>query len=107
MSNPNEFFWAETPGFPLSDWKYEVANDDTRLGYHEWVTSKRASQRDDDDFNEFQCGDSSGRSWRIFQSDLVADEQLDREEIEHIEGMGIGDTYDPDSYGDITLTRIS
>lgn len=29
--------WEADPN-KLTDWKYEVANDDTRLGFHEWVT---------------------------------------------------------------------
>ena len=29
--------WDERKGHPLSDWKYEVASDDTRLGYHDWA----------------------------------------------------------------------
>ena len=29
--------WGVHPDFPVSDWRYEVANDDTRLGYWEWV----------------------------------------------------------------------
>lgn len=31
-------YWeGEDPESPLADWKYEVANDDTRLGYWEWA----------------------------------------------------------------------
>jgi hypothetical protein len=26
--------------FPIEDWKYEVANDDTVLGYEEWREHK-------------------------------------------------------------------
>ncbi len=26
---------------PLENWRYEVANNDTRLGYREWVAAKR------------------------------------------------------------------
>jgi hypothetical protein len=29
--------WAENPNYPIRDWRYEVANDDTRLGYLAWV----------------------------------------------------------------------
>lgn len=31
---------AEHPDYPKKDWKYEVANDDTLIGYDEWVASK-------------------------------------------------------------------
>ena len=34
--------WDTDAQFPVSDWKYEVANDDTRLGYKEWVAAKRS-----------------------------------------------------------------
>ena len=30
-------YWAEHPKFPLKDWQYSVANNDTRVGYWEWV----------------------------------------------------------------------
>ncbi len=32
--------WAEHVTWPVSDWKYEVDNDDTRLGYWDWVASQ-------------------------------------------------------------------
>jgi hypothetical protein len=32
--------WGEHPGHPLASWKYEVANDDTRLGYWAWVAAR-------------------------------------------------------------------
>lgn len=39
-------YWDSDPDYPLSDWKYEVANDDTRMGYHEWVAAKKEEDRD-------------------------------------------------------------
>lgn len=30
-------FWDEYPGYPEDDWREEVYNGDTRLGYWEWV----------------------------------------------------------------------
>jgi hypothetical protein len=32
--------WAEYPEHPVEDWRHEVANDETRLGYREWVLSR-------------------------------------------------------------------
>ena len=31
--------WSETgdPDYPIEDWKTEVANGDTRMGYWEWA----------------------------------------------------------------------
>lgn len=44
--------WDEVPGHPVEDWRREVANDDTRLGYLQWVDAQaetraieRAQQR--------------------------------------------------------------
>jgi hypothetical protein len=34
-------WWGEDKDFPLADWRYAVANDDTRLGYWEWVEASR------------------------------------------------------------------
>jgi len=39
--------WDEEKDFPVGDWKYEVANDDTRLGYTEWVESQKEQARED------------------------------------------------------------
>ncbi len=35
--------WIEEPAHPLSDWRSEVANDDTRLGYLDWVDARSAA----------------------------------------------------------------
>ena len=35
-----ENLWSNFPAFPKSDWRYEVGNDDTILGYWDWVFSK-------------------------------------------------------------------
>lgn len=39
-------YWSEVPEYPVSDWQAEVANDDTRQGYWEWVESKKESDED-------------------------------------------------------------
>jgi hypothetical protein len=36
--------WDEDSDYPVADWKYEIANDDTRLGYWEWVQCRRADE---------------------------------------------------------------
>ncbi|MGA3118397.1 MAG: hypothetical protein ABSF90_28720 [Syntrophobacteraceae bacterium] len=37
--------WEDDPEFPAEDWKYEVANGDTRLGYPEWVEHQRDAKK--------------------------------------------------------------
>ena len=32
--------WGAHPTWPVEDWKTEVDNDDTRLGYWEWVVAQ-------------------------------------------------------------------
>jgi hypothetical protein len=32
--------WQEDPKFPSSDWRYEVENGDTRLGYQDWLEAQ-------------------------------------------------------------------
>jgi hypothetical protein len=32
--------WEEHPDYPMSDWRYEVANQDTVCGYQNWVKAK-------------------------------------------------------------------
>ena len=34
-------YWDSSDDFPVEDWQYEVANGDTRQGYHEWRTNKQ------------------------------------------------------------------
>jgi len=34
--------WDEVPGHPVEDWRMEVINDDTRLGYVEWVKARES-----------------------------------------------------------------
>lgn len=33
--------WTEDTQYPVADWRHEVANDDTRLGYLDWVKHQR------------------------------------------------------------------
>ena len=33
--------WDDDPDHPVADWQYEVANNDTRLGYWQWVEAQR------------------------------------------------------------------
>jgi hypothetical protein len=41
-------FWGEYPDFPREDWEYEVANEDTGLGYWEWVDNQIAFAKEAD-----------------------------------------------------------
>jgi hypothetical protein len=36
--------WVDDEEYPSMDWRYEVANEDTRLGYWEWVAAKREEE---------------------------------------------------------------
>lgn len=37
--------WGEHPTHPTQDWRYAVSNEDTRLGYWEWVASEIETDR--------------------------------------------------------------
>lgn len=41
--------WGETKEHPREDWRYEVANGDTNLGYWDWVDHKVEEEEDDDE----------------------------------------------------------
>lgn len=41
--------WEENADYPIADWKYEVANDDTRLGYWDWIENREEMNSSDDD----------------------------------------------------------
>ncbi|SEC75870.1 Uncharacterised protein (plasmid) [Tsukamurella tyrosinosolvens] len=36
--------WSSHPGWPLEDWRYAVQNDDTRLGYWEWIVDEMRAE---------------------------------------------------------------
>jgi len=38
--SPPPSHWDEQPGHPVEDWRYEIANDDTRLGYLDWCAAR-------------------------------------------------------------------
>jgi hypothetical protein len=40
-TSASDWWNFEDPVFPLRDWRYEVANNDTRLGYFEWLRDKQ------------------------------------------------------------------
>jgi hypothetical protein len=40
--------WEDDPRFPAEDWKNEVVNGDTRLGYREWIEQQRAERMSPD-----------------------------------------------------------
>lgn len=37
----NADFWGEDAQFSVEEWQEEVSNDDTRLGYWDWVLCQR------------------------------------------------------------------
>ena len=37
-------YWHDHPDYPSEDWRYHVANRETRLGYWEWVESQLADK---------------------------------------------------------------
>ncbi|MFA5709301.1 hypothetical protein [Mycolicibacterium sp.] len=40
LSGANGGYWGEHPMHPRSDWKHEVANNDTGHGYWSWVAAR-------------------------------------------------------------------
>ena len=46
--------FEEYEDFPVSTWKEEVMNDDTRMGYHEWADCQEAV-RDEKEYDEEQA----------------------------------------------------
>jgi hypothetical protein len=39
--------WDEDPDYPLADWQHEVADDDTRQSYKDWVESQKERNAED------------------------------------------------------------
>ncbi len=44
--------FGDHPGFPVEDWQQEVAGDDTRKGYWEWVKAKVEEAEDEEPDDE-------------------------------------------------------
>ncbi len=41
--------WGSDEKYPVADWQFEVANDDTRLGYWDWVEHQREAEEEEED----------------------------------------------------------
>lgn len=41
-------YYNEDPDFPKGDWRYEVSNGETQLGYKEWLKQKREAKQEDE-----------------------------------------------------------
>ena len=41
-------YWENDGTYLVADWQFEVAEDNTRLGYHDWVEQQK-SLRDDEE----------------------------------------------------------
>lgn len=39
-------YWGEHLEYPLSDWHYAVNNNDTRLGYWDWVAREDLDEQE-------------------------------------------------------------
>lgn len=44
-AQPERDYWGENSEFPVEDWKYQVANGDTRRGYWEWIEAEQEAAR--------------------------------------------------------------
>lgn len=42
---PKPDYWADDPDHDIEDWKSEVQNNETRLGYWDWVESIKEEGR--------------------------------------------------------------
>lgn len=45
-------YWAEHPDYPVADWQHEVAEDNTRQSYREWVLQRLEEAWDEEDEEE-------------------------------------------------------
>lgn len=43
--DPLPSHWDDDPDYPVKDWKAEVANGDTRMGYREWTDHQKEIER--------------------------------------------------------------
>lgn len=41
-------YWGEHPGYPVAEWASEALNNDTRVGYWDWVRLNIEQEEDDE-----------------------------------------------------------
>ncbi len=73
--------WGQHPEHPVADWQYEVANDDTRLGYWAWVFDRLEQAAVDDPYGVLTALARIEREHEALLSELealVPDEQRAR-----------------------------
>ena len=47
MSNSaKDNYWDDDPEWPSSDWRFDVSEENTRLGYWDWVAQMREAVRE-------------------------------------------------------------
>ena len=46
IPEPQPSHWDDQPEHPVEDWRYEIANDDTRLGYLDWCAAREEMGHD-------------------------------------------------------------
>lgn len=90
--------WKEDPTYLFSDWQHEVSQNDTRLGYHDWVMHQKEA-------NERKCP-SCGTDLTVRSSTLR--EYINEDDGPSIFGEGHYDNngyYEPDSNTDLSGGR--
>lgn len=69
-----EGVWANVDAFPRDDWKYEVGNGDTILGYWEWVESRIRGKVEEDKYtNSVTARWAPMWAWDLIDETLEAD----------------------------------
>jgi len=58
--------WGEDERFPRCEWRYEVANNETVLGYFDWLSVKRLEVEDDESLLSPTGKPIVGRASRAF-----------------------------------------
>ena len=70
--------WGEHPEYPMSEWRDEVANGDTRRGYWDWVASQIEARADGEDPAPLPDGQvrylarKTRDASRYYEADIVA-----------------------------------
>lgn len=76
--------WAEDPKFPASEWRREAWEDNTRLGYWEWVQHQRESaetgELDAGGLKEFEVQVRKNCEFSLTLDIVAANEQAAHEE---------------------------
>jgi len=91
--------WDEDPKFPASEWRREAWEDNTRLGYWEWVQHQRESAAEEAEPDAVGLKDFEVQVRKNCEFSLTLDIVAANEQAAHEEAMKIAEQTKDEDWG--------